>query len=149
MMALDDRDQQLISLLRHDARASVVDLARRLGTSRATVQNRMNRLERDGVILGYTLVLKPEADTRSVRALMSLATQTKQEPGVIAALRGFPDVVAIHHTTGRWDLIAELRCATLAVFNDVVGRIRLVDGVKDTESNLLLDSYDRRDASEP
>ncbi|MEO1573531.1 MAG: Lrp/AsnC family transcriptional regulator [Pseudomonadota bacterium] len=142
-MSLDDRDRQLISLLRNDARMSVVDLARKLGTSRATVQNRMNRLERDGVIQGYTVSLKPTADAQGVRALMSIATDTKKEPEVIAALRGYPDIVALHHTTGRWDLIAELRCASLAEFNDVIGKVRLIGGVTNTESNLLLDSHVR------
>ena len=140
-MSLDDRDRQLISLLRNDARMSVVDLARKLGTSRATVQNRMNRLERDGVIQGYTVSLKPDAETQGVRALMSIGTDTKKEPEVIAALRGYPDIVALHHTTGRWDLIAELRCASLVEFNDVIGKVRLIGGVTNTESNLLLDRH--------
>ena len=140
-MDLDDRDRQLIALLRNDARTSVVELARALGTSRATVQNRMNRLERDGVIQGYTILLKPDAETRGVRALMSIATDTKKEREVIAGLRGYPDIVALHHTTGRWDLIAELRCTSLAQFNEVIGRVRLIDGVTNTESNLLLDSH--------
>ena len=140
-MDLDDRDRELISLLRNNARMSVVELARELGTSRATVQNRMNRLERDGVVQGYTILLKPDAETRGVRALMSIATDTKKEREVIAALRGYPDIVALHHTTGRWDLIAELRCMSLAQFNDVIGRVRLIEGVTNTESNLLLDSH--------
>ncbi len=141
---LDERDRQLISLLRNNARTSISDLARAMDTSRATVQNRMNRLERYGVIEGYTVVLKPDLETRGVRALMSIATDTKKEPNVIAALRGYPDVVALHHTTGRWDLIAELKCTSLAAFNDVIGNIRLIDGVTNTESNLLLDSHGRR-----
>lgn len=140
-MDLDERDRTLIALLRHNARTSIVDLARELGTSRATVQNRMHRLEKSGVIQGYTVMLKPDADNRAVRALMSIGTKTKEEPDVISALRGYPDVVALHHTTGRWDLIAELRCASLAAFNDVIGAIRLIDGVTSTESNLLLDSH--------
>ncbi len=141
-MKLDETDRLLIAILRKDARTSVVDLARRLEVSRATVQNRMKRLERDGVIVNYTVTLKPDAEQSPVRALMSIATETKKESKVINALRGYPAVTAVHHTSGRWDLIAELRTESLAAFNNVVGEIRLVDGVTNTESNLLLDSHD-------
>lgn len=140
-MKLDPVDRQLIALLRANARTSIVELARQLKVSRATVQNRMNRLERERVILNYTVTLKPEAQDSPVRALMSITAESKKEPKVIHALRGFPAVVAVHHTTGRWDLIAELHTESLAAFNQVVGQIRLIDGVTGTESNLLLDSY--------
>ena len=142
-MKLDKLDRDLISLLRADARTSVVKLARLLGVSRATVQNRMNRLARDDVIIGYTVLLRAEAEGSLVRALMSIATENRKEPAIIRELRGLPSVVALHHTTGRWDLIAELRTDTLASFNQVVGQIRLIDGVTSTESNLLLASHGR------
>lgn len=141
-MKLDETDRLLIAILRKNARTSVVDLARKLKVSRATVQNRMKRLERDGVIVNYTVTLKPDAEQSPVRALMSIATETKKEIKVIRALRGYPAVMALHHTSGRWDLIAELRTESLAAFNNVVGEIRLVDGVTNTESNLLLDSHE-------
>ncbi len=140
-MKLDETDRLLIAILRKNARTSVVDLARQLRVSRATVQNRMKRLERDGVIVNYTVTLKPDAEQSPVRALMSIATETRKEGKVINALRGYPAVLALHHTTGRWDLIAELRTNTLAAFNNVIGEIRLIDGVTNTESSLLLDSH--------
>lgn len=140
-MKIDDKDRQLIALLRNDARTPVVELARQLQVSRATVQNRMKRLERDGVIRQYTLKLGADAARSKVRALMSIATDTKKEQDVIDALRGYPAVAALHHTTGRWDLIAELQTDSLAGFNHIVGQVRLIDGVTNTESNLLLDSH--------
>lgn len=140
-MKIDDKDRQLIALLRNDARMSVVELARQLGVSRATIQNRMRRLERDGVIVQYTVTLKADTARSKVRALMSIATETKKEQDVIHALRGYPAVAALHHTTGRWDLIAELQTDSLADFNNIVGQVRLIDGVTNTESNLLLDSH--------
>ena len=140
-MKLDATDRALISALRANARTSVVELARRLEVSRATVQNRMQRLERDGVIVNYTVTLRPEAEAAPVRALMSVATESKKELAVIRALKGFPPVVALHHTTGRWDMIAELHTSDLAAFNEAVGQIRQIDGITRTESNLLLDSH--------
>lgn len=142
MRKLDAKDRGLLSMLRADARAPVVDLAKRLGVSRATVQNRMRRLENEGVIVGYTVRLGAEVQTPPVRALMSISANSADEADVIASLRGHPNVSAVHHTTGRWDLIAEIQADSLASFNTVVGTLRLIDGVTATETNLLLDSYE-------
>ncbi len=140
-MQLEPKDQRLLALLRDNARMSVIDMAKTLGVSRGTVQNRMRRLENQGVITGYTVVVGTDIDQSEVRALMSIQSQSAREAEVIAQLRGNPNVTAIHHTTGRWDLIAEIQTDSLAAFNQIVGVIRLIDGVTATETNLLLDSY--------
>lgn len=142
MLKLDPTDQGLLSMLRANARTSIVDLAKRLGVSRATVQNRMRRLEDDGVIDGYTVRIGAEIEKPAVRALMSIRTESAHEADVIAELRGNPHVAAVHHTTGRWDLIAEIQTDSLASFNKIVGALRLIDGVTATETNLLLDSLE-------
>ena len=137
---LDDRDLHLISLLRSNARMPVVSLAKQLGVSRATVQNRITRLEQEGIILGYTVKLKPGAESHPVRLFMNISVEAKNEAAVIRQLRGYPEVVAIHHTTGHWDIIAELRAQTLPAVNAIMGEIRLIKGILQTETNLLLDS---------
>ena len=142
MLKLDKKDQGLLALLRADARMSVVELADKLGVSRATVQNRMRRLEENGVILGYTIAMGSAVETPAVRALMLIRAESAQEAAVIASLRGDPQVTAVHHTTGRWDLIAEIQTDSLSSFNKIVGALRLIDGIKATETNLLLDSYE-------
>lgn len=142
MPTSDARDQRLLSLLRTNARMSVADLARELGVSRATVQNRMQRLERDGIILGYTVKLAGDLERAPVRALTSIRADSAKEASVIANLRGNPAVTNVHHTTGRWDLIASIETESLESFNQIVGAIRLFDGVVATESSLLLETYD-------
>ena len=142
MHSLDTNDQRLLSMLRTNARASVADLAKRLGVSRATVVNRMRRLERAAVILGYTVRLSDDVDRPPVRALMSIRADSASEASVIASLRGNPQVSGVHHTTGRWDLIAEIETDSLASFNKIVGAIRQFDGVVSTETSLLLESYE-------
>ena len=142
MLKLDKKDQGLLALLRADARMSVVELADKLGVSRATVQNRMRRLEENGVILGYTIAMGSAVETPAVRALMLIRAESAQEAAVIASLRGDPQVTAVHHTTGRWDLIAEIQTDSLSSFNKIVGALRLIDGIKATETNLLLDSHE-------
>lgn len=142
MQKLDSTDHGLLSLLRADARTSIVEIAAKLGVSRATVQNRMRRLEQDGVILGYTVALASQTSRPAVRALMSICADSSTEAKVVDGLRGNPNITAVHHTTGRWDLIAEIQTDTLSSFNKIVGNIRLIEGVTATESNLLLDSYE-------
>lgn len=142
MLKLDAKDQGLLAMLRADSRTSVVDLANRLGVSRATVQNRMRRLEDEHVILGYTIAMGPAVETPAIRAHMCIRAESTSEASVIANLRGNPQVTAVHHTTGRWDIIAEIQTDSLSSFNKIVGALRLIDGITATETNLLLDSYE-------
>ncbi|MFY8350851.1 Lrp/AsnC family transcriptional regulator [Pseudoalteromonas sp. SSM20] len=136
----DEKDKQLISLLRQNARTPVVTLAKALNVSRATVQNRLDRLEQHGIILGYTVKLKPEIELDPIRLLMNISLEAKDEPQVIKKLHAYPQVIVIHHTSGHWDLIAEIRTDTLSSLNKLLGEIRLIHGIIKTETNLLLDS---------
>jgi len=138
---MDDIDQQLIGLLRNDARASLVSLAKALRVSRATVQNRINRLEANGTIVGYTVRLKPEVQAHRIRALTTIAVEGNRGDAVIRTLRGDPAVQTLHTTNGRWDIVAELRAENLEEFDRVLGRIRLVDGIASTETSLLLSTH--------
>ncbi len=135
---MDDLDQRLIALLRHDARATVASLAEALGVARGTVQNRMARLESDGTIVGYTVRLRPDVEEQRIRALMNIAVEGNRNEAVLAKLRGDPAVAALHTTNGRWDIVAELRTDSLATFDQVLRRIGQVDGVARTETSLLL-----------
>ena len=141
MIKLDQLDQALISILRNNARTSVVELAKRLHVSRATIQNRMEKLEKNGTIMGYTVNLRPGVEENSIKAFTCINTEGKQEEKVITLLRGNPHITALHSTNGQWDLIAEIRVDTLESFNKVINDIRLIKGIISTETNLLLDSY--------
>ena len=136
--SMDRLDQQLVTLLRHDGRRSVSDLAVELGVSRATVRARMERLERDGDILGYTVILRNDAIEVPVRAIMMIEIEGHVLDKVIRQLGGFPEVAAIHTTNGRWDLVVELGAATLTDFDTVLRRIRLLPGITGSDTSLLL-----------
>ena len=138
---MDDLDQQLIALLRQEARLSVADLAHKLKVSRGTVTNRLRKLEDSQVIVGYTVRLKPEAQTERIRAWMGVLVEGNQTRLVIASLLGEPAVAALHDTNGRWDLLAELEVATMAELSRALERIRLVSGIRGTETSILLNSY--------
>lgn len=138
---MDDTDRQLIALLRDNARASVASLAKVLRVSRGTVQNRLNRLEADGTIVGYTARLRPQAEAHRIRALMTVAVEGNRIDQVLSSLRGDPAVSALHTTNGRWDIVAELQADSLASFDRVLGRIRLLEGIANTETSLLLSTF--------
>lgn len=135
---MDDLDDRLITLLRHKARRSISDLAIELGASRATIRSRIDRLERNGTIIGYTVILRADAVESTVRGIMMIEIEGRVTDRVIAALGGLPEVSSIHTTNGRWDLILELGSPTLTDFDAVLRRIRLIPGITASETSLLL-----------
>lgn len=139
-MTLDALDSQLIAALRHDARQPVAALALKLGVSRGTVTNRMEKLERDGIISGYTVRVRPDATPDQVRCWTMLSVEGNQQ-GVTRLLLGEPGVVALYDTNGRWDLLAELQVTDLAELSRVLERIRRIPGVTFTETNLHLRTF--------
>jgi DNA-binding Lrp family transcriptional regulator len=138
---MDDTDRQLISLLRSDARLTVATLAGKLGVSRGTVTNRLRKLEDKQVIVGYTLRLRPDAEPNAIRAWMGVLVEGNQTREVIANLLGEPGVAALHDTNGRWDLLAELRAETMTELSRVLERVRLIKGIRNTETSILLATF--------
>lgn len=141
MTSIDDTDRELIALLRADGRATVAALAAKLKVARGTVQNRMARLQREGVIVGYTVRLKPQVEAHRIRALMSIAVEGNASTDVLATLRGHPNVAAIYTTNGRWDIVAELQAESLEAFDRVLGAIRLFKGIANSETSILLSTH--------
>ncbi len=138
---MDTTDQQLLSLLRKDARTSVATLAAKLGVSRGTISNRVTKLEDAGIIVGYTVKLRPEAQASEISAWMSVAVEGNETRSVISSLLGEPGVATLHDTNGRWDLLAELRAPNLAALSKVLERIRLIRGISSTETSIHLETY--------
>jgi len=136
--AMDDIDRRLLSALRHDARASLSDLALELGVSRTTVRGRIERLRRSGEIAGFTVVLKADTARDPVRGLMMIGIEGRGTDRILRQLGGLSAVRAIHSTNGRWDVIVEIGTATLEELDEVLARIRRLDGVATSETSLLL-----------
>lgn len=135
---MDDQDRRLISILRHDGRRSISDLAAETGLSRATVRARLERLEAEGTIIGYTVVLRADAVAAPVRGLTMIEVEGRMLDKVIDALVGFSEIGAIHTTNGRWDLVVELSADSLPDLDAVLRRLRLVPGITASETTLLL-----------
>jgi DNA-binding Lrp family transcriptional regulator len=138
---MDDTDRQLVSLLRDNARTSIVDLAKQLRVSRGTVQSRMAKLEESGVIVGYTVRLKPEAEAHRIRAVMNISVDGHHSTAVLKQLRGDPNIHALHTTNGRWDIIAEMRAESLEAFDATLSRIRQIRDISGSETNILLSTH--------
>jgi DNA-binding Lrp family transcriptional regulator len=135
---MDDLDQRLLVLLRHSGRRSISDLAIELSVSRATVRARIERMERQGDIVGYTVILRADAISLPVRGITLIQVEGRAADRVVDALGGVAEVTAVHTTNGKWDLVAELGAQSLTDFDTVLRRIRLIPGVTSSETNLLL-----------
>lgn len=135
---LDDTDRALLALLRDNARASAAELARKLKLARTTVQSRLARLERERIVVGYTVVVPDEAEAALVRAHVLITARPKQSAGIEAALRRIPEVRTLHSVSGPFDLIAVLAAESIGALDGLIDRIGALDGVERTTSAIVL-----------
>lgn len=136
----DDLDRQLIALLRKDGRAPVAKLAEIMEVSRGTVQTRLDRLLASGALLGFTARVREDYDDNAVRAVMMIEVAGRNTSHVINRLRGLPQLHTLHTTSGKWDLVAEIVVENLTEFDRILREVRLVDGVMNSETSILLSS---------
>jgi DNA-binding Lrp family transcriptional regulator len=135
---LDDTDKRLIQLLRADSRLPTSTIAKRLGVSRGTVQNRIDRLVGTGVLAGFTIRLRGDIAAGEVRAIASLEVRSADTKTVVAALKHMPDIGRIWSTNGRWDLVVEINTSDLGALDRVLHEMRGVKGVSLSETSILL-----------
>jgi DNA-binding Lrp family transcriptional regulator len=135
---MDAIDERLISALRENGRAPTAELARLVGRSRTSVQSRIERLEREGVIIGYGVRLSPDHDLGAVRAHVMIKVGPKEARAVIAALQAIPQVRVLHSVSGDVDLIAVAAAASVAEMDAVIDHIGVLDGVERTTSSIIL-----------
>jgi DNA-binding Lrp family transcriptional regulator len=137
---MDETDRELLSHLRENARASTAALGRALGLSRTTVQSRIGRLERSGVISGYTVKVAEAHEQGLIRALVMITVSPRASAGVEAALRRMPDVRALHSVAGPFDMIAEAATPSIGAMDALIDRIGELEGVERTTSSVILSS---------
>jgi len=135
---VDEIDRRLISALRDNGRTSTAEMARLVGRSRTSVQSRIDRLEREGVIVGFGVRLAPEHSQGAVRAHVMIKVLPKETRTVAAALRALPQVRVLHSVSGEADLIAEAATASVAEMDQVIDHIGALDGVERTNSSIIL-----------
>ncbi|MDM1248767.1 Lrp/AsnC family transcriptional regulator [Acinetobacter sichuanensis] len=138
---MNETDSKILGLLRENARISITEIAERIRNSRATVQKRIEYMETTGIITGYTVRIKPNVERNQIQAWMNIMVEGNKAQAVIAELRIDPAVQQLHTTNGKWDLLVEIHSDSLQNFDVILGRIRKISGIYNTETSLLLSTY--------
>lgn len=134
----DSTDQRLLALLRADAREPVSVLARKLDLARSTVQERIDRLEKQGVIAGYTIREGSDHLGRQILAHVMISVNPKMAASVTSDLKKMPEVRSLAAISGTFDLMAEVAAETTARIDSVLDVIGSLKGVEKTMSSIIL-----------
>jgi DNA-binding Lrp family transcriptional regulator len=144
-MKLTDKDQELLALLKVNAREPVASLARKLGISRTTVQDRLSRLEANGTIAGYSVRLAEEVEKGGIKAYVTVAAEPKRAADVARALMKIPQIEMLHTVSGKYDIVALVRTAHAEDMDRMLDHVGVIPGVVRTESAVILSTkLDRR-----
>ncbi|NEX47250.1 Lrp/AsnC family transcriptional regulator [Pseudotabrizicola algicola] len=135
---MDELDRNIIALLRADARLSLAMLARRLKVARSTIQARLERLEDNGTIAGYTLKLGQGADPNRLRATVLLTIEPRTQAALLTRLKSISEVERVYTTSGRVDLLLQIACPNTQVLDQVLDQIGAMTGVHSSESLIHL-----------
>jgi DNA-binding Lrp family transcriptional regulator len=137
---LDDLDRRLLGALAGTPRAGILELSRRLGVARNTVQSRLDKLTASGVIVGFGPDLELAAIGYHVAAYVTLQIAQGRGRDVTAHLATIPQVLEVHRTTGDGDLLCRVVATSNAHLAEVLDRILEVRGIDRTTSSLVLDT---------
>ncbi len=135
---MDATDRHLLTLLTENARAPVAELGRKLGLSRTTVQGRIDRLERRGVITGYRARLSDDHEKGLVRAHVLITALPKLASRVESELRQIGEVRSLHSVSGHFDMIAIVAAGSIGELDGLIDRIGALEGVERTLSSIIL-----------
>lgn len=135
-----DTEFLIIQILKKNARLPINSIAEQLGMSRLTVQRKIKKMEESGQILGYTVRLEKEKFKHKVKGWMTINASANKEEKAIKKMMQIPEVTSLYTTNGKWDLAAEITANSLEDFDRAVSKLRAIDGIETTETNLLLSS---------
>jgi len=137
-MDISEKDEQLIALMREDARLSVSEIARRLSVSRTAAQMRLEKLERNGVIDGYSVRLSSNFLKDRVRALVMIKSPPANRSRIEKALSDIAHLTSLYSISGVFDLSAVVSAQSVGELDKVIDEIGRLDGVTDTMSSIIL-----------
>jgi DNA-binding Lrp family transcriptional regulator len=142
---LTAKDEELIGLLRINAREPVASLARKLGLSRTTVQDRLRRLETTGAISGYAVKLAAASSPHAYTAMIMLSVEPKKQIEVGKLLAKQPQIEALWSVSGKFDFMAMVATASAVDMDKLIDRMNEMPGVADSETAVILSTkLDRR-----
>jgi DNA-binding Lrp family transcriptional regulator len=137
---ITEKDEELLSILRCNARASVSDIARATGVSRTAIQNRLTKLENSGVIKAYSIVLGSEYSNKLISANVSLKVNPNLRQNICIALRKIHNISHIYSISGEYDLLATIQAQTLEKLNEILNMVCSLEGIERTNSSIILDT---------
>ncbi len=135
---LDDKDKALIAMLSANSRESTAELARKLGLSRSTVKGRIERLEKHGVITGYTIRYSEAFATSQIRAQVMISYAPKQSSQIVRNLRLLPTIKAVYAVNGIYDMIALVSADSTGDLDQTLDQIGEIEGIEKTVSSIVL-----------
>ncbi|MFA6930477.1 MAG: Lrp/AsnC family transcriptional regulator [Lentisphaeria bacterium] len=142
---MEKLQQDILALLRRNARISTQEIADRLNSTVETVAALIKEMEEEHLILGYTAIIAQEAEKNEVRAIIEVQVQPKRDTGfdnIARSLARFPEVIAVHLVSGLYDLRLEVVGNSLQdVASFVASKLSSQDGVKATATHFLLKKY--------
>ncbi|MDD7909077.1 MULTISPECIES: Lrp/AsnC family transcriptional regulator [Pseudovibrio] len=134
----DDLDRKLISILQANAREPVSSISRRLNVARSTVQERITRLERNGVIAGYTALLGDVHAGQQVQAVVMLSVAQQQSKTLVKQLESYPEIRVCYTISGEFDLFLIVEPSRLEELDDILDEIAAIPGVVRSRSSIVL-----------
>ena len=144
---LDSVDRHLIALLESNARESVTNIAKALGVARTTVNERMARLERDGTIRGYTVMLNRNPFEEYVQCYLLLEIERRTQNTTINFLKRFPEIKLCQVVTGECDLVCSCEVAHLEDLETLMVEVASGTGIRSIRSIVAMTTrIDRRGA---
>jgi DNA-binding Lrp family transcriptional regulator len=145
MVQITPKDEELLALLKVDSREPVAALARKLGLSRTTVQDRLRRLEESGIIAAYSIKLSREMDQGGMRAFVTLSIEPRRQVDVARTLSRFSQIEMLHTVSGKFDLIAQVKTASSERMDNLIDEIGQIPGITRIETSVILSTkLDRR-----
>lgn len=137
---ITEKDEQLLSILRCNARASISDIARATGVSCTAIQNRLTKLEDNGVIKAYSIVLGSEYSNKLISANVSLKVNPNLRQNICIALRKIHHISHIYSISGEFDLLATIQAQTLEKLSEILNIVCSLEGIERTNSSIILDT---------
>jgi DNA-binding Lrp family transcriptional regulator len=147
---MDEIDHRIIALLRENARRSFQDIGERVSLSAPAVKRRVDRLERDGIIRGYSANVDPAAIGWNTHAFVELFCEGRMNGDEVReAVGGYPEVEAAYTIAGAPSAILHLRAADTRHLEDALERVRDTPGVIRTQTQVVLSTLFERRVIEP
>ena len=137
-MIIDGKDKDLIALLRNNARSSTTQLAKELGMSRATVNSRIERLLKRGIIKGFTIKFDDNYERGQVQAHVMIQSQPKASAHIIQQLKNLSAITALHAVNGSYEMLAMVEAASTEELDQTLDIIGNVEGIDKTNTSIIL-----------